>query len=166
MVQVDDARHHPSAEGFRWLSAMPGILLLSVRPRRETATARHGEIDHRQRPELSAQARSGARQGAAPQLEVGLDQQAGRPMTPLAASTFVWVFILLPLVIVWAHRLGRHSSPAAIGSGDGRVDRHRPGAPVRGYARLLPTAQADAGGASTPAGDRPPSRVSPTAEPT
>jgi Phospholipase_D-nuclease N-terminal len=23
-------------------------------------------------------------------------------MTPLAASTFVWVFILLPLVVVWA----------------------------------------------------------------
>jgi hypothetical protein len=23
-------------------------------------------------------------------------------MTPLAASTFVWVFILLPLIVVWA----------------------------------------------------------------
>ena len=30
-----------------------------------------------------------------------LDKTVGRRMTPLAASGFVWVFILVPLLVVW-----------------------------------------------------------------
>jgi hypothetical protein len=77
--------------------------------------------------------------------EDGLDKTVGRPMTPLAASTFVWVFILSPLIVVWvigvvdiARRPLRRSATAAW--------------IVRRYARLPPIAQADATGARTPAG--------------
>jgi Phospholipase_D-nuclease N-terminal len=63
--------------------------------------ARDSEIDQHERPGPGGGAPAGEGRSAAAELEDGLDKTAGRPMTPLAVSAMIWVFILLPLVVIW-----------------------------------------------------------------
>ena len=97
-----------------------------------------------------------------PNLACGSLDLAGVPgiffvslMTPLAASAFAWVFILIPLLVGMGHRRGRHSSSPTLASGDGRVAHRRAGTPADRHAHRRPIAEADAGGASaSPGGGR------------